>query len=70
MSIYYYKILFWKLWVSNKILETVYYPILYIKRRTFKYRLDEQFVFDKFHLNQEKIFYIDEEYITEEEIKK
>ena len=48
----------------------VYYPVLNTKRGTFKYRLDEQYVFDKFHLNSEDFFYIDDPYITEEGIKK
>ena len=48
----------------------VYYPVLNTKRGTFKYRLDEQYVFDKFHLNSEDFFYIDDPYITEDGIKR
>ena len=47
----------------------VYFPVLNTKRGTFKYRLDQQYVFDKFHLNSEDFFYIDDPYITEEGIK-
>ncbi len=53
----------------NKNANLVYYPVLNTKRGTFKYRLDEQYVFDKFHLNSEDFFYIDDPYITEEGIK-
>jgi hypothetical protein len=43
----------------NKNATLVYYPVLNTKRGTFKYRLDEQYVFYKFHLNSEDFFYID-----------
>jgi hypothetical protein len=54
----------------NNDAKIVYFPVLNTKRGTFKYRLDQQYVFDKFHLNSEDFFYIDDPYITEEGIKK
>ena len=54
----------------NSNANVVYFPVLNTKRGTFKFRLNQQFVFDKFHLNSEDFFYIDAPYITEEGIKK
>ena len=53
----------------NKETTTIYYPILNCKRGTYHHRLDGQYVFEKFSIDENDFLYNDDEFFSEEKIK-
>lgn len=47
----------------------IYVPVLNCPRGEFKSRLDGKYIFDKFHINDEDFFYIDDQELKEEHFK-
>ena len=53
----------------NEKTDKIYYPILNCKRGTYHHRLDGQYVFEKFKIDENDFLYSDDEFFSEEKIK-
>ena len=53
----------------NPMATKIYFPVLNCKRGTLHHRLDEKFVFDKFHIDENEFFYKDDLLLSEQVIK-
>ena len=53
----------------NEKTDKIYYPILNCKRGTYHHRLDGQYVFEKFKIDENDFLYNDDEFFSEEKIK-
>ena len=53
----------------NEKTDKIYYPILNCKRGTYHHRLDGQYVFEKFSIDENDFLYNDDEFFSEEKIK-
>ena len=55
--------------IINEKTDKIYYPILNCKRGTYHHRLDGQYVFEKFKIDENDFLYNDDEFFSEEKIK-